>query len=106
MEVHGQLGPGFLESVYEAAMIVELKNKSIPFEVQKSFPIIYKGNHLKDFACDLVVNEEVIVELKAVRQLGDVERAQVLNYLKVSGLRLGLLINFADKSLVHERIVL
>ncbi|MFQ6674752.1 MAG: GxxExxY protein [Fidelibacterota bacterium] len=75
-------------------------------EVQRSFPIIYKGNHLKDFVCDLVVNREVIVGLKAVKQMGDFERAQVLNYLRATRLRLGLLINFASKSLVYERIVL
>lgn len=106
MEVHKQLGPGFLESVYEAAMMVELKENSIPYEVQKSFPIVYKETHLKDFVCDLVVNGQVLVELKAIRQLGDLERAQVLNYLKVTGLRLGLLVNFATRSLAYERIVL
>ncbi len=105
MEVHKALGPGFLESVYEEALKVELSFKGINFESQKEYPITYRGQEIKKFYCDLVVENKIILELKAIRQLGDIERAQVINYLKVTGLQLGILMNFGEKSLVSERLV-
>jgi len=106
MEVHKALGPGFLEAVYEEALKVELSFQGINFESQKQFPITYRGQEIKQFYCDLVVENKIILELKALKQLGDIERAQVINYLKVTGLQLGILINFGAKSLISERIVL
>lgn len=105
MEVHKTLGPGFLESVYEEALKVELSFHGINFESQKEFPITYRGQEIKKFYCDLVVEKKIVLELKAVKQLGDIERAQVINYLKVTGLQLGILINFGEKSLASERLV-
>jgi|FLOH01.1.fsa_nt_gi GxxExxY protein len=105
-EVHKELGPGFLESAYEAAMKIELKAGDLAVESQKQFPLIYKGVKIKDFFCDLVVDEKVIVELKAISKISDIERAQILNYLKVTGLKVGLIINFGQTSLKHERMVL
>ena len=105
MKVHKILGPGFLESVYEAALKLELAAQGILFEAQKEHPVIYMGQEIKKFYCDLVVENKIIIELKAVRKLGDIERAQVINYLKVTGLQLGILINFGEKSLVSERLV-
>ncbi|NOZ75732.1 MAG: GxxExxY protein [FCB group bacterium] len=105
MEVHKTLGPGFLESVYEEAMKEELLLNEIPHETQVPFTVYYKGKALKDFVCDLVIDGKIIVELKAVKKLGAVERAQVINYLNVTGLQLGLLINFSDTSLKYERII-
>lgn len=105
MEVHKALGPGFLESVYEEALKVELGFQGINFESQKQFPITYRGQEIKQFSCDLVVENKIILELKALKQLGDIERAQVINYLKVTGLQLGILMNFGEKSLVSERLV-
>ena len=105
-EVHKELGPGFLESAYEAAMKIELKAGDLAVESQKQFPLIYKGVKIKDFFCDLVVDEKVIVELKAISKILDIERAQILNYLKVTGLKVGLIINFGQTSLKHERMVL
>ncbi len=106
MEVHKALGQGFLESVYEEALKVELSFQGLNFESQKKFPIAYRGQEIKQFYCDLVVEEKIILELKAVRQLGDIERAQVINYLKATGLELALLINFGEKSLISESVVL
>ncbi|MCK5331101.1 MAG: GxxExxY protein [Candidatus Marinimicrobia bacterium] len=105
MEVHKELGPGFLESVYEEAFIVELKRLNISFEQQKKYYVNYKGIDIKEYYCDLVIDDKVIVELKAIKQIGDIERAQILNYLKVTKLRLGLLINFGGESLEYERII-
>ncbi|MBT3227833.1 MAG: GxxExxY protein [Candidatus Marinimicrobia bacterium] len=105
-EVHKELGPGFLESAYEAAMLIELKNQGLGAISQKRFPLFYKGVRIKDYSCDLAVDEKVILELKALKRIGDIERAQTLNYLKVTGLKVGLILNFGEKSLKHERLVL
>ena len=106
MEVHKTLGVGFLESVYENALKIELGLQNIIFESQKKYPVIYKGKIVKDFLCDLIVKDKVVLELKAIKQIGDIERAQVINYLKVTRHQLGLLINFGEKSLNYERIIL
>jgi GxxExxY protein len=105
MEVHSQLGSGFLESVYEEAMVVELGLRGISYERQKMLDVFYKEMKVKQFICDFLVNGAVIVELKAIKTLTDVETAQVLNYLKATGLRLGLLLNFGAKSLEYKRII-
>jgi len=105
MEVHKELGPGFLESVYEAAMVVELEKQGIQFALQTQFPVIYKGVLVKHFIADMVIANEIVVELKAISKIGNIEKAQVINYLKATGLKLGLLINFGQTSLQFERIV-
>jgi GxxExxY protein len=106
MEVHKSLGVGFLESVYEAALLIEFKKSNLPFESQVEFPVIYRNERIKSFICDLVVDKKVIIELKAIKQITALERAQILNYLKVTNLRIGLLINFGSNSLQYERIIL
>jgi len=106
MEVHSHLGPGFLETVYEAAMAIELGLRGLPYERQKPICVMYKGQAAKDFFCDFLVAEKVLVELKALKAITDSERAQVLNYLKATGLKVGLLINFGERSLKHKRMVL
>lgn len=105
MEVHSQLGSGFLESVYEEAMVVEFGLRGINCERQKTLDVFYKGIKVKQFICDFLVNGQVLVELKAIKNLTDIEMAQVLNYLKSTGLRLGLLFNFGAKSLEWKRII-
>ena len=105
MEVHSHLGSGFLESVYEEAMVVEFGLRGINYERQKTLDVFYKGIKVKQFTCDLLVNGQVLVELKAIKNLTDIEMAQVLNYLKSTGLRLGLLFNFGAKSLEWKRII-
>lgn len=95
--VHRELGPGFLEAVYEEAMRIELAERSIRFEVQKPLAIQYKGHVLsKGYVADMVCYGQVLVELKALEKLSGREEAQLLNYLKASCLRVGLLINFGS----------
>ena len=106
MEVHKVIGVGFLESVYEAALKVEFSESNLPFKSQVEFPVIYKNENIKTFICDMVIDNKVIIELKATKQITDIERAQLLNYLKVTKLRVGLLINFGKQSLQYERIIL
>ena len=99
IEVHRELGPGFLESVYQEAMKLELSARSVPFEAEKPISIEYKGQRLsQNYFADLVCFEQIIVELKALSRLSGSEQAQVLNYLKVStGFKVGVLINFGSR---------
>lgn len=95
MEVHNELGSGFLEPVYQEAFEMELTDRRIPFASQAAIAIYYKGRELeKRYKADIVCYRQIIVELKSVNHLSSVEEAQILNYLKASKLRVGLLINF------------
>ena len=95
IEVHRTLEPGLLESAYEECLAYELTQRGIDFERQKPIPVVYKAVHLDcGFRLDLVVENLVIVELKAVSQLEPIHEAQLLTYLKLAGLKLGLLLNF------------
>jgi GxxExxY protein len=105
MEVHGVLGSGFLEAVYQAALAHELALRGIQFEQFKRLPVIYKGVSVGEYEADLVVEDKVILELKAVSRLHPAHEAQALNYLAATGLRLVILINFGAPSLQHKRLV-
>ena len=106
MEVHKELGRGFLEAVYEKAFLIELGARKIPFESQKQLAIFYKGKRLeKEYYADVVCYGKIIVELKALDRLTSKEESQVLNYLKASGLKVGVLINFGGASLEWKRFV-
>ncbi len=94
IEVHRHLGPGFLESIYEEALACELSARQIPFERQKEIGVRYKDQIIGRHKLDLLVGESLVVELKTVDALADIHKAQVISYLKVTGLKLGLLINF------------
>ena len=95
IKVHKKLGPGFLESVYQAALAYELKKAKVPFEKEKTLPVPYEDIYLDvGFRCDFLVDKEVIVECKSVREITPLDHAQLLNYLKITKLQLGLLINF------------
>jgi GxxExxY protein len=94
IEVHRILGPGFLESVYEEALCVELELRGIPFSRQASVTVNYKGHTVGEGRLDLLVDNALIVEAKAVDALAPIHTAQVLSYLKATGHQLGLLINF------------
>ncbi len=94
IEVHRELGPGFLESIYEEALPVELTTRQIPFERQKPLTVMYKDRAVGEGRIDLVVGGELLVELKAVETLAPIHKAQVISYLKATGCQLGLLINF------------
>lgn len=106
MEVHKTLGNGFSEYVYQDALEKEFQLRGIPYEREKHMTVSYKGTILDhDFYADFVCYGRIIVELKAVKNLADENKAQVINYLKVSGLRLGLLLNFGGTSLAYERLL-
>lgn len=98
--VHSELGPGLLESAYEACLIYELRNKNLLVEVQKPMPLIYHGLHLETgYRIDILVENKVIVEVKSLESILPVHWAQVLTYMKLSECNLGLLLNFNVKSL-------
>ena len=100
INVHRKLGPGFLESVYKAALAHELTKLGIPFEREKGLSVRYEEVLLDvGFRCDFLVDEQVIIECKAVSALTEIDEAQILNYLKVTNLKIGLLINFNVKLL-------
>jgi len=92
--VHRELGPGLLERIYRRAVCIELQSAGIPFEAERSFPVWYRGYLLCDQRVDVVVAGLVLLETKAIERLSPVHQAQVMSYLKVSGLRVGLLMNF------------
>jgi GxxExxY protein len=97
MEVHNQLGTGFLEAVYHEAMEIEERLRAIPYESHKKLRISYKDHVLdKEYEADQICFEQIVVELKAIDRLTTREEAQLLNYLKATGLRVGLLINFGS----------
>ena len=106
MEVCNELGPGFLEAVYQEAMEIELELRRIPFVPQVPLRISYKGRTLcKEYVPDLICFGQVIVELKAIKQLTTVEDAQLLNYLKAAAKPLGLLLNFGSPRLEWKRMI-
>ncbi len=106
MTVHAQLGPGFLEAIYQRAVRLELQKRRMSFECQKRVALSYNGVSIGEHVLDLVVDERVVVELKAVKDLMDQHEAQVISYLRASGLPLGLLINFSRPRLQHRRFIL
>ena len=106
MEVHKELGCGFLEAVYQEALGQEFSLQRIPNKAQPIIDILYKGVLLeKKYQPDFVCYEKIIVEIKSVSSLSGAEEAQLINYLKATGLKTGLLINFGSKSLEHKRFV-
>lgn len=95
IEVHRHTGPGLLEAIYDACLIDELNAAQLRFERQRALPVTYKGRRLDgNFRIDFIVEDAVVVELKSVERILDVHKAQVITYLKLSGLPVGLLINF------------
>jgi GxxExxY protein len=99
MAVHCELGPGFLESIYSTALCIELSARALPFEKEKAVEVVYRGVSIRGQRVDLVVGEQVLVEVKAVSAIEPIHVAQVVSYLKTTGLRIGLLVNF------HERLL-
>jgi len=99
IEVHRQLGPGLLESAYEAALAIELEEAALRFERQVAHPVSYKGRKIGDYRIDLFVDRQVVVEIKSVERFDPVFEAQILTYLRVTGAKVGLLINFNSRLL-------
>ena len=106
MEVLNTLGHGLLEKPYENALVVEWKLRNIPFRQQPRFPVLYKGNKVGEYIPDLIVDDQVIVDIKVVEKLGNHEYGQMINYLKITGLQVGLIINFRFARLQWKRVVL
>jgi GxxExxY protein len=107
MEVHRTLGPGLLEIIYKDALEIEFKENNIPYEREKEFLIVYKGKILPHkFYADFIVNEDIILEVKAVKEFSNEHVAQVLNYLRLANSEIGLLVNFQGKSLQYKRYAL
>ena len=104
-EVSNVLGAGFLEKIYERALIEELRLRGLRVTAQAPFPVAYKGKHIGTYAADLVVDEHLLVEVKCVERLSDEHLAQCINYLKVSGLKLALLFNFRRPKVEWRRVV-
>jgi len=105
IQVHRELGPGFIESIYEEALKVEFSRRKINFEHQKEIKIEYRGVNVGKHRLDLLVEKEIIVELKAIKELADIHFAQILSYLIATGLKVGLLLNFAKSTLEVKRVV-
>jgi GxxExxY protein len=109
IEVHRRLGPGLLESAYEACLAKEMELRKIPFERQKQVPLVYKGENIDcGYRLDFLVGGLVVVELKSVEALQDIHMAQVLTYLRLTGRKLGLLLNFNETTMRDgvKRVVL
>ena len=107
MEVHCQLGRGFLEPVYQEALAMEFVERQIPFRRELDLHLSYKGKRMKTtYSPDFICFASVVVELKALARTGGIEEAQVINYFKATGHEIGLLINFGTRSLQYRRFVL
>jgi GxxExxY protein len=105
MEVHSKLGYGFLEKVYENAMMVLFLREGIHAKQQAPITVYFDGEVVGDYYADILVEDKIILELKAIEKIIDVHRAQTLNYLKATGLHLAILLNFGKEGLKYERLV-
>ena len=103
--VSRELGAGFLEAVYENALVLELEQEGIAYERQRQLDVFYKGHLVGQYQADLVVEDKLIVELKAVSSFSACHKAQLINYLRASGLNVGLLLNFGMTRLGIQRVV-
>lgn len=104
-EVHNRLGPGFLESLYEKALLLELRSRGYKVEQQKEVIVKYKDQVIGKHILDIVVNERIIIELKAVSDILPIHKQQALSYLKATGIELALLINFGTRRVQSHRII-
>ncbi len=105
MEVLNTLGHGLLEKPYENALVVEFGLKGIPYKQQPRFDVMYKSVKVGDYIPDLIVVDKIVVDAKTIDRITDIERGQVLNYLKITGLRVGLVMNFKKPKLEWERLI-
>ncbi len=103
-EVHNTLGSGFLEKVYQNALMVELKLRKIGAEVEKPITVHYRGEMVGNYIADIVVEDKIIVEIKAIKALSEIHEVQLVNYLTATGIEVGLLLNFGKSVEVKRRI--
>lgn len=106
MSVLNGLGHGFFEKIYENALAIEFSEKKISFQQQKKFKVLYKENIVGEYIPDFIISNDLILEIKTIDKITNIEKGQVLNYLKVTGLSLGLILNFKNPKLEWERVVL
>lgn len=106
LEVINTLGHGFLEKPYENALVVEMGTRSVPFKQQQKFDVVYKQKIVGEYVPDFVAFDKIIVEIKTIERITSKERSQVLNYLKATGLKVGVILNFSNPKLEWERLVL
>ncbi|RUA13497.1 MAG: GxxExxY protein [Flavobacteriia bacterium] len=107
MDVHNELGKGFSEAVYSDALEIELKSNGVPFRKEVKFDIIYKGELLKHhYFADFIIDDKIILELKAVENISSSHVKQTMNYLAASKMKLGLIINFGEDQLTYKRVLL
>ena len=107
MDIHNELGKGFSEAVYSDALEIELKSNGVPFKKEVKFDIIYKGKKLKHhYFADFIVDDKIILELKAVEKINSGHVKQTVNYLAASNMKLGLIVNFGEDSLSYKRVIL
>ena len=104
-KVSNTLGCGFLEKVYENALVIEINKTGLKCEQQKPIPVTYQGINVGDYFADILVDEQVILEIKATKGIDDSHQAQLLNYLKATGIHRGLLLNFGTPKLGYKRMV-
>jgi len=105
-EVNRELGPGFLEKVYENALMILLEREGIPSKQQAPADVYFQDRIVGQYFADILVDNKMILELKTVDAIGNVHKAQILNYLRATGLKLGLILNFAKPRLEYKRLVL
>ena len=105
MHVHNMLGPGLREKPYENALVIAMRNKGLRVEAQKPYPILYCGQPVGDCIPDITVSGSFLIDVKSIDAIGENEVAQMLNYLRISGLKAGLIINFKNAQLKWQRIV-
>lgn len=106
IEVHNELGAGFHEKPYENALVVEFQQRRIPFEQQSRFKMNYKGQVVGEYIPDLIAFERIIIDTKVIDRIGQHEVGQMMNYLKITQLRLGYIINFKNRRLEWKRVIL
>ena len=106
MEVHRELGYGFLEKVYENAMVIILKERNLNVKQQEEIKVNFHGQEIGNYISDLIVEDKIIIELKAATKIKDVHKVQIANYLKATGKKLGIIINFGREKLEFERVVM
>ncbi len=106
LEVHNTLGCGFLEKVYENALIIKFRKNGLEVKNQYPIKVHFESEIVGDYIADIIVENKIILELKCIEQITNINRAQMINYLKATGFKLGMVINFAKPSLEFERIVL